>query len=124
MNDQEGKFPPLKWAQTEESVLITIDVADCENIEVDVNEETSTIIFNAVSGDKKYALNMETFKPIVKEDSKWNLKGRNVLLYIAKKERDDEDWWPRISKDKTKNQNISIDWARWKDEDDEPEAAD
>ena len=63
----EGKFPPLKWAQTEESVLITIDVADCENIEVDVNEEKNTIVFNATSKDQKYSLDMETFKPIVKE---------------------------------------------------------
>ena len=118
---EEGKFPPLKWAQTEDSVLITIDLADCENIEVDVNEENSSIVFKAVSGGQKYGMNMQTFKPIVKDESKWNLKGRNVLLYIAKKEKDDEEWWPRISMDKSKNQNISIDWARWKDEDDEGE---
>ena len=64
---------------------------------------------------------METFKEIVKEESKWNLKGRNVLLYIQKKEKDEDEWWPRITKDKAKNQNISIDWSRWRDPDDEDE---
>jgi hypothetical protein len=48
-------------------VLITIDLADCENITVDVDEEKSMILFSALSGGIKYALNMETFKPIVKE---------------------------------------------------------
>ena len=61
---------------------------------------------------------METFKPISKEASKWNLKGRNVLLNVAKKEKDDDEWWPRLTKDKAKNQNIQIDWARWTDPDD------
>jgi hypothetical protein len=49
MEDQ-GKFPPLKWAQNAEFVFITIDLADCENIEVDVNEEKSIVNFSAVSG--------------------------------------------------------------------------
>jgi hypothetical protein len=40
-------------------------------------------------------------------------------LFIQKKEVDEEEWWPRIPKDKTKNQNISIDWGKWKDPDDE-----
>ena len=66
-------------------------------------------------------MNLETFKPIVKDESKWNLKGRNVLLYISKVDKEEEEWWPRITKDKIKNQNISIDWARWKDADDEEE---
>ena len=28
-SDNEEKFPPLKWAQTTASVLVTIEVADC-----------------------------------------------------------------------------------------------
>jgi len=35
----------MKWAQTAESVLMTIELADCENIQVDVDEERSAIIF-------------------------------------------------------------------------------
>ena len=39
------KFPPIKWAQTDGAILMTIDVADCENIVVDVNEADSKLIF-------------------------------------------------------------------------------
>jgi hypothetical protein len=47
---------------------------------------------------------MKMFAAIVKEESKWNLKGRNVLLNISKKDKEEEEWWPRISADKAKNQ--------------------
>ena len=64
---------------------------------------------------------MELFEPIVKEESKWNTKGRNVLLNISKKDKEQEEWWPRLTKDKAKNQLITIDWARWVDPDEEDE---
>lgn len=76
--------------------------------------------FSGESAGQKYAIDMETFKPLNKEKSAWNLKGRNVLVNLAKKERDDdEEWWPRLTKDKIKNQLITIDWAKWKEPDDE-----
>ena len=71
-------------------------------------------MISAVSNGEKYLLQLETFKPISKEESRWNTKGRNVFLHIAKKEADEEDEsWPRITKEKVKNQLITIDWARW-----------
>ena len=98
---------------------MTIELADCENIAVDIDESRNAIVFSAMSGDTKYSLNMELFKKIVKDESKWNLKGRNVLLMISKADKEEEEWWPRLTKDKTKNQLITIDWARWKDPDDD-----
>jgi len=50
-----------------------------------------------MSNGQKYSLNMELFKPIVKEESRWNLKGRNVLINISKKDKDEEEWWPRLT---------------------------
>jgi hypothetical protein len=43
------------------------------------------------------------FEPIVKEESKFLLKGRNIFLTISKKDKEQEEWWPRISKEKVKN---------------------
>jgi len=40
-----SKFPPLKWAQTAEALLVTLDLADCENIICDVDEAGSKILF-------------------------------------------------------------------------------
>ena len=61
---------------------------------------------------------MELFNGVVKSESGWNLKGRNVSFRLAKKEDDQEEYWPRLTKDKTKNQKITIDWSKWVDEDD------
>lgn len=122
------KFPPFKWAQNAERVLMTINITDCENIEVDVSEEENKVKFSATSNGVKYGLDMEVFMAIVKEDSAWNTKGRNVIINLAKKEKSDEDtWWPRITKEKVKNGLIEIDWSRWVDpdgEDEKPESQD
>ena len=61
---------------------------------------------------------MELFNGVVKSESGWNLKGRNVSFRLTKKEDDQEEYWPRLTKDKTKNQKITIDWSKWVDEDD------
>jgi len=46
---------------------------------------------------------MELFDKVVKDESKWNTKGRNVILNISKKDKDADEWWPRITKEKVKN---------------------
>ena len=55
----------------------------------------------------------------MKDESKWNTKGRNVILHISKKDKEQEEWWPRLTKSKDKNQLITIDWAKWVDPDDD-----
>jgi hypothetical protein len=46
---------------------------------------------------------MEMFEKIVKEESKWNTKGRNVVINVSKEDKEQEEWWPRITKEKVKN---------------------
>lgn len=65
---------------------------------------------------------MELFNGVNKSKSGWNLKGRNVSFRLEKKDDDREEYWPRLTKDKVKNQKITIDWSKWVDEDDVPEA--
>ena len=78
-----------------------------------------------MSAGQKFALDMEVFEAIVKEESKWNVKGRNVIINLSKKDKDQtEEWWPRITKEKIKNQLISIDWSRWKEPDDDEDEGD
>ena len=118
------KFPPLKWAQRADVVIVTCDVVDASDIFCDVDESSSKLIFKASSKDEKYGLELELFEPIVKEESKWNTKGRNVIFVIGKKNKDEEEWWPRLTKDKVKNPLITIDWAKWRDPDEEDEGPD
>jgi hypothetical protein len=46
---------------------------------------------------------MELFNGVNKSESGWNTKGRNVTFAIAKKDDDQEEYWPRLTKDKVKN---------------------
>jgi len=64
---------------------------------------------------------MEFFAEVVKADSKFNAKGRNPIITIAKKDTEAE-YWPRITKEKVKNSRITVDWNKWVDEDEEGEA--
>lgn len=119
--EPETKHPKLKWAQRAECVFMTVELADSENIDIDVNEEKNTLTFAAQAGGQKYGFSLELFEPVVKDESKWNTKGRNVTLYISKKDKEQEEWWPRLTKEKVKNHFINIDFDKWVDPDDEPE---
>ena len=118
------KFPPLKWAQNAESVIVTIDLPDATDIQTDVDEANQKMMFKAKVNDQTYAVDLELYEPIVKSESKWNTKGRNVIMVISKKDKEQEEWWPRLTKEKGKNPCITIDWSKWVDPDDDEPAED
>ena len=119
--EPESKFPKIKWAQRADFVLITVELADTENVVIDISELKNTLMFSATAGGQKYGFDMELFEQVVKDESKWNLKGRNVIINVSKLDKEQEEWWPRLTKDKAKNQQITIDWDKWMDPDDDPE---
>lgn len=61
--------------------------------------------FSTISNGDKYSLDLELFEPIIKSESKWNTKGRNIIINLSKKDKEKEpdDWWPRLTKEKVKN---------------------
>ena len=46
-----AKFPPLKWAQRADYVVVTLDVTDAKEVVCDVDEATSKLFFKCNSGD-------------------------------------------------------------------------
>jgi hypothetical protein len=98
-----------------------VDIADAEEPVIDLTDE-GVLTFRAASHGQKYGFDLELFNGVVKSESGWNLKGRNVSFRISKKEDDREEYWPRLTKDKAKNNKIAIDWSKWVDEDDVDEA--
>jgi hypothetical protein len=78
-------------------------------------------LYRAESHNNVYAFDIQLFAEVDVEQSKWNTKGRNIILNIVKKDAS-ADHWPRLTKDKVKNQHIQIDWSKWVDEDEEDEA--
>ena len=79
------------------------------------------VINSADSRGQKYGFEFELFGDVVKDESRWNTKGRNIIFNLKKKEPES---WTRITKEKTKNARIAIDWNKWVDSDDEEEEGD
>ena len=92
-----------------------MDIKD-EKIDLTPNQ----LKFSGASGEKKYEANIEFFADVVPEDSKWTKTGFHLFFVLSKKAQD-EAFWPRVTKEKVKNQYISVDWAKWVDEDEEEE---
>ena len=70
-------------------------------------------------GSKEYEASFDLFAEVVVSESKWNTKGRHIILNISKKDKEAEEHWPRITKEKVKNPHLAIDWDKWIDEDEE-----
>ena len=98
-----------------------------------INLSDTELHFKGKSGDKDYEVNIEFFKAVDAEGSKYNVLPRSIQMHIMKKkkkeEKDDEDedeeFWPRLLKDKLKEKNqVKVDWDRYVDEDEEYEGFD
>ena len=76
-------IPTCLWAQTKEAVYVTVDVPDVtdEKISVDAN----VLKFSAKSGGKQYECTMELFEPINAEESKYEVRGRNVFFSLKRR---------------------------------------
>ena len=105
-------------------IWITIEeLLDTEKSEIDLTEDGKlTLKARSLESPAQYGFVMDLFKGINKLASGWNIKGRNIMFTIVKNEDDQEEYWSRLTKEKIKNQKITVDWARWVDEDEVTEA--
>lgn len=97
--------------------------------EESINLKDTTLTFKGKSDSKEYALDIEFFKPVDAEGSTYKVLPRSVQMHVMKKkpEGDDEEeeFWPRLLKDKALEKNqVKIDWDRYVDEDEEEEGFD
>eukprot|EP01125_Pyxidicula_operculata_P021462 TRINITY_DN8276_c0_g1_i1.p1 TRINITY_DN8276_c0_g1~~TRINITY_DN8276_c0_g1_i1.p1 ORF type:complete len:182 (-),score=56.46 TRINITY_DN8276_c0_g1_i1:83-628(-) len=105
---------PVRWAQRKDLIYLQLDVSDCKNETVELTNEK--LHFKATGGDKNtYVADVTFNEEVTKEGSKWAIHGRSVVFVIMKKEN---NWWPRLTKEKTKFSWLSVDWSKWVDEDD------
>ena len=105
----------LKWAQTKERVLITVENADLANHKVELKPEGKlyysytlppSLLFSGVQGTKTFVADIVMFDEIDVEKSKWSAKGRNTIFNIAKKKTG--TFWPRLLKDSKKDPTIKV----------------
>merc|ERR1712038_589129 len=111
--------PGCTWAQRPKHVILTIGLTDCKDPVIKV--EPSKLYFRGVGGTemKEHEVNMEFFKEIDVEKSKYAVRPREIAFVFEKVE--EGPYWDRLLKDKTKQHWLRIDFKNWKDEDDEEE---
>ena len=70
-------------------------------------------------------MNIDFLEEVDSEGSTYNVLTRSVHFHIMKKDKDNEDFWPRLMKDKLLEKNqVKLDWDRYVDEDEEDEGFD
>jgi hypothetical protein len=110
-------FPPLKWAQRQDFVLITVPLQDCSNVSLSLPNGNALALRLTCNG-KDYSTNaFELFADIIAEESVHVVRPRQIEIKLKKKNVTEDAFWPRLTKTTAKNAMISIDWNNWKDED-------
>jgi prostaglandin-E synthase len=107
--------PLVLWAQRADKVFVSVQLGDIT--EEQINVESDTLSFKANSQGKTWETKIEFNHCVIPEESTQKNMGREFLFELKKK--DPGPFWPRLIKGTAKQQNIKVDFNRWKDEDDE-----
>lgn len=109
------------WAPRSDRIYVTVEVPDATEVKVALQDEGRLKVSANSHGDH-YELDLELYGEISTEKSKWKVSGRSIDLNIERKESG--EFWPRLTKSNQKNRQISVDWSKWVDEDDEEDQYD
>ncbi|XP_037376853.1 prostaglandin E synthase 3-like [Talpa occidentalis] len=109
-----------KWQDRRDYVFIEFCVEDSKD--VNVNFEKSKLTFSCLRGSDhfKHLNEIDLFHCIDPNDSKHKRTDRSILCCLRKGESGQS--WPRLTKERTKLNWLSVDFNNWKDwEDDSDE---
>lgn len=109
-------LPPLAWAQRNDVVLLTVQLPDVT--EVDVNAIANILHVQCRSGANSYLCDVPLFATIAAEESGFVTRARGISIKLKKAQ---PAQWPRLASDKKKLSHVQIDWGLWRDEDDDEE---
>ena len=117
----ESTLVPIKWAQRKTLIYLTLEARDVseQGRVVDVTPE-GHIHFEGTSKTTgtHYRLDLDLFGEVETEGCKWKATDLSIALSIPKKNKE-EEYWPRLIKEKGKLPWIQVDWSKWVDEDEE-----
>ena len=106
--------PSILWAQDRANLFITIEVNNFKNQDITFN--TNNVRLVGTSGNREYDIVIDFNSDIVNEKSNWIIKQNCIELVVMKGK---QLFWHKLTKNK--QNNIRIDWQKWKDEDDDDE---
>ena len=129
-------IPEVLWAQrssaTEDEKNIIMLTINVPNMTADATKcdltSTSLKFESTVQGDAskgieghKYTFNIDFFENILPAESKQHLTSKCLYL-VLRKEKKQEEYWPRLTKEKVRLHNVKTDFDKWVDEDEQDEA--
>ncbi|KAH9075677.1 HSP20-like chaperone [Lactarius deliciosus] len=128
-----SKHPEVLWAQRSSAsdkeknlLFVTVNLPDIveSSIQYDLQPTGLTFKAQAGSGEQKsdFEFKVDFYKEIIPEESTKRLTLRSVVLNLRKKDLEQE-FWPRLTKDKVKSPYIKTDFSKWVDEDEQEGAA-
>ncbi len=67
--------------------------------------EDETLKFKGKSENKEYEVNVEFLKSVDANGSTYKVLPRSVQMHLMKKDKDEDEFWPRLLKDKNLEKN-------------------
>ncbi|KAL6209385.1 hypothetical protein ACLB2K_020327 [Fragaria x ananassa] len=116
-----GRHPIVKWAQRPDTLYITIDLPDAQDVKLKLDPE-GKFLFSATTGKEKtpYEVDLDLYDKIDVNESKASIGLRNICYLVKKAE---SKWWSRLIKQEGKAPMfLKVDWDKWVDEDEESDA--
>jgi len=119
VNSGEVLRPPIEWAQRKDTILLSIQVDNSSDAQIDV--QPTSIHFKGSAGAERhcYQGTIEFYAEVDPQQVRKVNMGRSIELVVHKKESG--PYWPRLTKEKAKVHWIKVDFTKWKDEDEEDE---
>jgi len=124
--------PEVTWAQRSSAadaeknlVYLTVfapDVPD-KDLKVELTSNNVTVTGQSTTKNANYHVSLDFYAEIDVENSKTVHTARDVFFALRKKEAQ-EEFWPRLTKEKAKLHFLKTDFDRWVDEDEQEAAAD
>ncbi|GAA5934050.1 Hsp90 cochaperone SBA1 [Sporobolomyces koalae] len=131
--------PEVLWAQRSNAeepsrnlIYLTINASDLSpNYKLEVSSSVSfkgETQQQAAKGtaaghdSKQYEFDLELFAEVEPKPVREDLRGKSLFVVLQKKEAQDE-YWPRLTKNKVKLNFLKTDFNLWKDEDEQEDEA-
>lgn len=124
------QVPRVLWAQrsndedeTKNILYLTVEMLDYIDTKIDL--QPTYLKVQATSPDKSihYDLNLDFFDQVDPEHSRINTENGSHIFMVIRKKTKQQEYWPRLTKEKLKYHFIHTDFDKWVDEDEQDEAA-
>lgn len=104
-------IPPIKWAQDQIRIFITICLSEILDEIIEIDE--TFINIRLKSGGNLYEYKLELFDQISPKDNITRINKTVGGISLVLRKSNTLNWWTRLTKGSFKNPNISIDWDKW-----------